>query len=800
MVTHRYCGILCYEASRNATVPASMIPAPAPAPASGRTDSIGLREEGASAPIGRKILLMMQERWDSDAVSMTKLKSIYRVDLPGQVYRRFDFALQANDGCTVVTTYYGAKAACDIANDSDPGPCNLESCSVCEAIRSAFSHLVYGASSADGKHGPGIYTFTNPALAHQAAVSDSSTRKRGSDNSNHVLIQCRVVTRGDSAQVTNPYAGFVDESGAVFCSQSMAIIPTHLLVYRIRATSPSSTGAVGTSSRPLVAIGPPRPRRTVKPPPVSPLRRSLPNAPTATPILRPATANVPILYPAFQPRSSLGEGPKPLQLGTYSVIPPSRRRRYGVSSVDDLYSTTPETNAGTKNNTSTEHTRATTLAPSTSLVDTITIEAPRKPPVIASPKPIRPVVLDPVYIPLPPSPGPPPSDPPVKKVAKKAVKSETKQPLTWDDEAVRSPAPAEQQDELPLASNANGSATPPKPYYSIFSVPPGNSMSSPYLFIDEAPATRSVPRTEDSASDDDGLISTQDTLSPQPIQQATPELCRNCKVQPQFSGFYYCSKTCASAADDKRKALQQQSVTNTPAPFIPPLGDTTVRAPAFSDYSSGRESTPPLASYIASGTAATSGQQTPGPAEPAGTQYWQAPTSDQNQGYGRVTIDSEALGDFGISWRPYQQRNDSYSSERGGEPRVGGYTGRRATFGIHQPNEQPVASGGHALDTQVGLTARLGDERPGGSATYLPSTSSIAPAPVVEAPAADDRLILMTPTLPPSSRDMRAEMTPNLPPSSLDMRAERGRSGDRFSLIKKWTNLGSDLRKGKNKD
>ncbi|KIO17320.1 hypothetical protein M407DRAFT_33015 [Tulasnella calospora MUT 4182] len=207
MVTHRYCGIMCYEASRNVTVPASMIPAPAPAPAPARTDSIGLREESAIAPIGRKVLLMMQERWKSDTVSMTKLKSIYRVDLPGSVYRRFDFSLQANDGCTVVTTYYGGKAACDIANDNDPAPCNSESCSVCDAIRNAFSHLIYGASSTDGKHGPGIYTFKNPALAHhRAAASAWSPWKRSSNVGNFVLIQCRVVTRGDSTQVTNPYA------------------------------------------------------------------------------------------------------------------------------------------------------------------------------------------------------------------------------------------------------------------------------------------------------------------------------------------------------------------------------------------------------------------------------------------------------------------------------------------------------------------------------------------------------------------------------------------------------------------
>lgn len=115
IVQHRYCGILCHEASRNTTPPASIVPAPAPVAAASRADAITLREEGSNAPIGRKskflgscsrrdpmtehlplltsVLLMMQERWDSNNVSMTKLKSIFRVDLPGKIYRRFDFAL-----------------------------------------------------------------------------------------------------------------------------------------------------------------------------------------------------------------------------------------------------------------------------------------------------------------------------------------------------------------------------------------------------------------------------------------------------------------------------------------------------------------------------------------------------------------------------------------------------------------------------------------------------------------------------------------------------------------------------------
>ncbi|KAG8922397.1 hypothetical protein FRC00_007484, partial [Tulasnella sp. 408] len=70
-----------------------MIPAAIPVAASSRSDAIALREEDANAPIGKRILFMMQSRWNSDTVSMIKLKSIYRIDLPGKVYRRFDFAL-----------------------------------------------------------------------------------------------------------------------------------------------------------------------------------------------------------------------------------------------------------------------------------------------------------------------------------------------------------------------------------------------------------------------------------------------------------------------------------------------------------------------------------------------------------------------------------------------------------------------------------------------------------------------------------------------------------------------------------
>ncbi|KAG8902991.1 hypothetical protein FRC01_009385, partial [Tulasnella sp. 417] len=532
MVTHRFCGILCYEASRNAAVPSSMIPAPAPAPAaaSSRADAIGLREEGSNAPIGRKVLLMMQERWESDSVSMSKLKSIYRIDLPGSVYRRFDFALQANDGCTVVTTYFGGKIACDIANDSEPAPCNLESCAVCDAIRTAFSQLIYGASSTHGKHGPGIYTYTNPALAHQAAVvGGGQTRKpatlgppaRKRLDANFVLLQCRVVTRGDSTQVANPYAGFVDDSGTVFCSQSMAIIPTHLLVYGIRVTTRDTASASITAIRGVprttAALAPIRPRRAaVKPPSPPPTTlRSLPNAPSGTPVL---------LGPAPPGARALGAGLKPLQLSINPIVPPIRRRRFGVSSPDELYAPLLETDSGPNNNwvMTADHTRDTTDA-----------------------------------------------KPPAARV------DQTVQPYTFDDE----------DDEIPSTPNTQPqSATPPKPFRSLFSVPSHASMDSLYVFavrgvVVDKRVPHSLPPPKKPTRNE---VSSQDVPSPQPVRQTTPDrpglpspLCRNCLVQNKFPGFDYCSKACASEADKKKGPPPVASVPKSPATFADPWDDET---------------------------------------------------------------------------------------------------------------------------------------------------------------------------------------------------------------------------------
>lgn len=81
-----------------------------------------------------------------------------------------------------------------------------------------------------GSHGPGLYTYTNPASAHQ---SEGLTSSRHRSDTNFVLIQCRVVTRGNAAEVSNPYAvrSTSLRDGGRVCSN---VFPPSLLGFRRR--------------------------------------------------------------------------------------------------------------------------------------------------------------------------------------------------------------------------------------------------------------------------------------------------------------------------------------------------------------------------------------------------------------------------------------------------------------------------------------------------------------------------------------------------------------------------------------
>ncbi|KAG8917077.1 hypothetical protein FRC01_002674 [Tulasnella sp. 417] len=249
VTTHSYCGIACYKASFEQNgFPSSTVSVRGAEPDD--QGALNLRVERLNTPIGRKILNTVQERWKSDEIPGLQVKGIYRIDLPGQVYRRFDLALQMNDLFSVSTTYYGALATCGITDDADPSPCASEACELCDALRSSFGNLLYGASCRDGSYGPGLYTYLNPALAHDAADVDDDPQGQ-----NYALIQCRVEAfTGAGAISSLGVQGFLDDSGVVFCAQPTAVIPTHLLTYRL-GDAPTSRQAKASANSKSAAKG-----------------------------------------------------------------------------------------------------------------------------------------------------------------------------------------------------------------------------------------------------------------------------------------------------------------------------------------------------------------------------------------------------------------------------------------------------------------------------------------------------------------------------------------------------------------
>lgn len=250
-VIYPYCGqTICTKLPSVPPVSVSSIPTPA---AVGHSDSISIQPEDPRDPVVKTVLHNMESRWASGDTRLKEIKAVYRLDLSASIYRRFDTALQMNISSTVITSYYGARNACGIGSDgvAPKNPCTMDSCAMCTVIRSAFASYVYGNASHHGVYGPGIYTYTNPALAHRATAPI-----RHENAENRAIIQCRVVTREYiGAGETFSYAGSVDESGMVFCAQAAAIIPTHLVVYSANSMkqdsqSQSTTGNPETHNNP----------------------------------------------------------------------------------------------------------------------------------------------------------------------------------------------------------------------------------------------------------------------------------------------------------------------------------------------------------------------------------------------------------------------------------------------------------------------------------------------------------------------------------------------------------------------
>ncbi|KAG8937641.1 hypothetical protein FRC00_003061 [Tulasnella sp. 408] len=197
---------------------------------------------------------MLQERWQSKELGTPHLERLYRIDWSGQVYRRFDLALQMNDACPIMTTYYGGTVTCKIPDDKDPVPCELEACEVCDVISSSFGNIPYGVSSRNGAYGLGLYTYRNPALAHQVAISDDGRQTRGV---NYALIQCRVITQENFQASLKSLATANSASIAITPIRKTVASATPASGSQGQMESPIKTRSVDRNSTSMDASGPP---------------------------------------------------------------------------------------------------------------------------------------------------------------------------------------------------------------------------------------------------------------------------------------------------------------------------------------------------------------------------------------------------------------------------------------------------------------------------------------------------------------------------------------------------------------
>ncbi|KIO17219.1 hypothetical protein M407DRAFT_246620 [Tulasnella calospora MUT 4182] len=223
-VVHPYCGRNCAEAARQKTAQQQAYGQVAAGPAPPVTRLTAMDPTHALA---KHIYDKFQERWDSEEVPPPTVMAIYRIQLPGKFYNRFDGALEMNEGANVITTYYGGQSICEVGCKGEPEGtlCSWESCSICVVLKGAFTTLEFGDDAYDGTYGAGIYTHLSPTMAHRWTLA-----KNPEITSCRAIIQCRVVRAGN-LEPGQPHAAFIDETGRVFCKDKRAIIPTHLIIY-----------------------------------------------------------------------------------------------------------------------------------------------------------------------------------------------------------------------------------------------------------------------------------------------------------------------------------------------------------------------------------------------------------------------------------------------------------------------------------------------------------------------------------------------------------------------------------------
>ncbi|KAI0955785.1 hypothetical protein AcV7_006360 [Taiwanofungus camphoratus] len=166
------------------------------------------------------------------------VEKVVGIAIPCDVQTRYDNhwgMLETTTSIQELTAYHSAQCICDFGV-RDVGPCNWQSCGICNIIKSSFRAFAFGISCNSGRHGEGIYSCKNPALADKFATSSTSSPYR-------VMLACTVLAprRGVGHDILTNSSGevlCVNDSEKVFVNSADAIVPNYVILYtkKIRGT------------------------------------------------------------------------------------------------------------------------------------------------------------------------------------------------------------------------------------------------------------------------------------------------------------------------------------------------------------------------------------------------------------------------------------------------------------------------------------------------------------------------------------------------------------------------------------
>ncbi|KAF9257233.1 hypothetical protein L218DRAFT_1019362, partial [Marasmius fiardii PR-910] len=145
----------------------------------------------------------------SDAAASPMVEKIYEIPSTRQLKTRQKKFSKTMQRPIETRTYFSSMCVCDMGVNAAT-TCKEKTCGVCNAIRSSFECLGFGAPYHIGRYGKGIYSYKNPSFSDQFTYTMTTSPYR-------ISIAC---------------ATLVDRKNEVlFVSSADGIIPVYVIMF-----------------------------------------------------------------------------------------------------------------------------------------------------------------------------------------------------------------------------------------------------------------------------------------------------------------------------------------------------------------------------------------------------------------------------------------------------------------------------------------------------------------------------------------------------------------------------------------